>query len=749
MNHPRESGAAHPPFFIVGCPRSGTTLLQRMLNARSDVAVAPETFFVRRFWMQRDRYGDLSIDANLNRLVDDLVAMPAFAEMGLDPDDIREAAHQTQRKYGSVFGMLLEQFAAARGAEWVGEKTPDHVLHIPTLRRWFSEAKFVHLVRDPRAVVNSWRAVPWSSGYRWRDAEVWVEHVRAGREAEMRFPAQVMSLHFEALVRSPAAELEEVCDFLDVRYDDQMLAFHERETETVDVKREPWKERTTEPIDPEVADRWRGELSRSAQAQVEAVVASEMRHWDYECEVDSLRRQAARLRAWIERPAWKLGLILDDLQSDEKASDLHRSGRSNQLTVGFLHVGDPEHGVTRYGRVLAEAAREHLDVHVRETAVEWATDPARHSHQVREAARALSAADVVHVQYNERVWGGAFRALVNVHRFTSACEAELVATIHDVRDGYGPAAIVRRLQKRSTVFSEGFPTRNNDRRQSDKTGARDVSPSSVGSSLARSAVKGLRYVVQEIANTIATLRLAYRSARILVCTNEEARRLRSLVRPDRLTVIPHFVEERSRSADRKSAKEALNLGDVRVLGVLGFIHRWKGYDLVVEALPHLPNDVVALFIGRPGLESQDYVRRLRDRAVELGVADRLRITGYVEEEELDAYLAATDLALCPFREASASGSLATWIAAERPVVASDLPLFEEYNARVPGAIATFAPFAPEVLAAQVKQTLQRPESEVQPRLHALREALSLAHVMQQHAGVYRQVAGRSTRYQSE
>ena len=733
------------PFFIVGCPRSGTTLLQRMLDAHPDVAVAPETFFMRRFWDRRAEYGDLAEEGSLDRLVDDLAATPEFEEMGLDVESFRAGMHTRSRRWDAVFHELLRQFAETQKAKRVGEKTPNHVLYISILHRWFPEAKFVHLVRDPRAVVNSWRTIPWSSGYRWRDAEVWVEYVRAGREAESSHGDHVTSFHFEDLVRSPEEELRALCSFLEMPYDDRMRSFHERDPSTVDVQREPWKQRTIDPIDASVADRWRDELSAGAQAQVEAVAEPEMRQWGYQKEVPFLRRREAELRVWIGRPLWKLGLLIEDIQGNEEQNDASLSGASKRCAVGFLHVGHSEHGVTRYGRVLAEGAQKHLDdVEVHEAAIDWAEDPGRHATQIEEAVHALRRADVVHVQYNERVWGESLRALVNVYRFVRRCSAPIVVTVHDVRDGYGLRAILHRLQERSTALSALLSGQEESSGSEGKR--REAAPgksSKWAGSLVRSIQKGIRYVVQEVSNSLATICLAQYASRVLVCTAEEARRLQGVVDRDQRTVIPHFVEERPRHVGREEAKQMLDLDDLRVLGMLGFVHRRKGYDLAVEALSHLPDDVILVCIGRPALQSVDYADDLRRRAAALGAEDRLRITGYVPEDELDHYLAATDLALCPFRRASASGSLATWIAAERPILASDLPLFGEYNERVPGAIATFAPYTPEALTHRAMDLLERSKFEIQPRLRVLRESHALPEVMQQHLGVYQQAVKES------
>lgn len=727
------------PFFIVGCPRSGTTLLQRMLNAHPDVAVAPETFFVRRFWSNRDRYGDLTDDAHLDSLVDDIVASSAFEEMGLDAEDFRARARAFSDQMGGVFGALLDQFGEARGASVVGEKTPNHVLHIAILHRWFPEAQFVHLVRDPRGVVNSWRSVPWSSGYRWRDAEVWVEYVSAGRQEEDRYGAYVRSLHFEDLVRWPEKELRVLCEFLGLRYDDRMLAFHEQEPAAVDLEQEPWKARAADPIDPTVADRWRGELSWGAQAQVEAVASAEMGRWSYDPEVPPRRRSLARLRVFVERPVWKGRLVLSNWGFDVSTSDGHCSS-AKTLTLGFLHVGDREHGVFRYGRMLAAAARRHLDVGVREAVVEWGPDPSRHAQQLSEGIRALESSDVVHIQYNERVWGESGRALRNVLRFTALWDAAIVVTLHDVRDGYGPLSILRRVRGQSTVLPGGWGNEGLGASREEPRG-RSVSSTSQVRTMAESAWKGGQYLVQEVANALATWRLVQSADKVLVCTHEEARRLTGLVQSGEATVIPHFVEQRPRSPSRAKAKERLGLEERRVLGMLGYIHRRKGYDLAVEALQYLPEDFVLLCVGRPGRDSRGYADELKRRATELGVSERFRMTGYVEEEDLDDYLAATDLALCPFREASASGSLATWIAAERPVLASDLPLFVEYNEIVLDAIATFRPFKPQELAVSARHVLEEPKKRLHRRLQKLRRALALSKIVAEHETVYRDSLG--------
>ena len=88
------------------------------------------------------------------------------------------------------------------------------------------------------------------------------------------------------------------------------------------------------------------------------------------------------------------------------------------------------------------------------------------------------------------------------------------------------------------------------------------------------------------------------------------------------------------------------------------------------------------------------------------MADRVRFMGYVPDDELETVLAATDVALCPFREMSASGALATWISAGRPIVTSDLPPIRELDALAPGAVAC----SPRTSRSRCEQRSSRPSA---------------------------------------
>jgi Sulfotransferase family len=338
MKEAMDQRLASAPVFLVGCPRSGTTLLQRLLDAHSMVAIAPETHFMRRFWGRRTEYGDLTDDRRFERVVNDIIATPEFSDMKLEADRFMAAAWRLDRSYSALFRLLLSSFANQRGVRVVGEKTPGHVVYMQTLECFFPGARFIHIIRDPRAVVNSWRRVPWSSGTIVGDISSWRRYVVTAR----KHPPAAGALHtvrYETLVRKPEQALRAICEFLRIPFEPAMLEFHQRTADTLDFAREPWKRGAASPVHTDSVGEWHHTLAASQIAEIERLAWPEMLRLGYrpvsgitslfghvgKQAVDSITRRTVRLsRSLIRAPIRSL------------------SGRSAAPKDG---IGDHQHAV--------------------------------------------------------------------------------------------------------------------------------------------------------------------------------------------------------------------------------------------------------------------------------------------------------------------------------------------------------------------------------------------------------------------
>ena len=375
------------------------------------------------------------------------------------------------------------------------------------------------------------------------------------------------------------------------------------------------------------------------------------------------------------------------------------------MKIGYVQVGPPWHGVTRYGRLLAAEARERADLTVLERDVELSGNRQEDRHRVIDAARLLAEADLVHLQYNDQnrgcVWGSGWRQFLNLTGFARALRIPMVATVHDMyrRERVGYYWMARHPIDQIHRMSENAPP-------------------------------------------WATLRWLHRRASVLIVSSaEEGRRLEPP--HSRVRVIPLCVERRELTESAEEAKTALGFRGRRIVTLLGFIHDRKGYRLLIEALAALPSDVVAIAAGGPSPTST-LIPSLLALAQARGVADRFHVTGYLPEHQLNRYLAATNLAVCPFRDASASASLSTWISALRPILASSLPLFAEYNALEPDAIRTFHPYTAAALADAIRAALARDSHAEIQRVTRLRDRLLPPAILDRHVETYRELLGART-----
>ena len=149
------------------------------------------------------------------------------------------------------------------------------------------------------------------------------------------------------------------------------------------------------------------------------------------------------------------------------------------------------------------------------------------------------------------------------------------------------------------------------------------------------------------------------------------------VSAEKLVVIPNGInkERFAHVPSQEQAKQRLGLSGRLVLGFTGFIRDWHGLDNVVDFLADAPDDVPRhlLIVGDGPARAS-----IQRRADELGVADKLTITGIIGREQVADYIAAFDIALQPSVVDYASPlKLFEYLALGRAIVAPDKPNIRE------------------------------------------------------------------------
>ncbi len=197
----------------------------------------------------------------------------------------------------------------------------------------------------------------------------------------------------------------------------------------------------------------------------------------------------------------------------------------------------------------------------------------------------------------------------------------------------------------------------------------------------------------------------------LVHSGEDRRRLSRLAPGRPSLLFPHPVEPRPRP-DRRACRE--KLGVRRPLALfLGLVRRYKGADLLLDAATRIcrENDAEIAIVGEVFPDAR-FVAELAEHS---SAGERLRlIDRYVTESEMDEWLAACDVVVCPYRAVSGSGIAARAAAAGRPIVASDLEGFRPFVTPETGLLVP--PGDSTALAGAVGEVLRRGVEAFEPGL---------------------------------
>lgn len=224
------------PIFIVGAPRSGTTMLQYMLRSHPRISVPTgETHFMIPLYRERASYGDLRDTVNIRGVLNEMYRRSAnFLDTDLhglrfDVDALASQMHADGvASMQEVFGWLLAKNAQGEGKVRWGEKTPYYVLHIPTIIEMYPDAKIIHIIRDGRDCACSMFVRQHDFGIynSYAAAQYWQQYVEVGQaHGKQLSPNVYTELRYEELIRDPVTQMRRICGFLEEEYYDSVVNY--------------------------------------------------------------------------------------------------------------------------------------------------------------------------------------------------------------------------------------------------------------------------------------------------------------------------------------------------------------------------------------------------------------------------------------------------------------------------------------------------------------------------------------------
>lgn len=279
---PRPKEEPEQVYFLIGAQRSGSTLLRLMLDHHPCISCLGEfnlaldclepdgsepdtaTYHSRLEELREYRYAGFAISPSL----EPSQAIP----------ELLEGMRRLDGTWKSIVGVAI------------------HFRYREALRYW-PEARFIHLVRDPRDVAPSVVAMGWTATC-WHAAELWINSEDEVEKLAQRVPSErIVRVRFEDLVRQPETELRRMCALLGVEYDSRMLSYP--------------ADSTYPPPDASAAARWKKRMVSRDVREVEARVGARLFAYGYETSglpplaTGPLQRAALWFRNRLGRFGWR------------------------------------------------------------------------------------------------------------------------------------------------------------------------------------------------------------------------------------------------------------------------------------------------------------------------------------------------------------------------------------------------------------------------------------------------------------
>lgn len=287
---------SHPPIFVTGAQRSGTTLLHQILNSSEEIWSKNEMWPIHPLVFGEPPTPIEDYQKELSRHLD---------------KEAPASVYQNELKpLAKNFGEALARCAKESGKErWVLKDTR-LTYFLPDYAREFPDAKFVIMVRDPRAVCNSYLN---SGGFRvgrpanaYAGACRWKEAVELQCSFANENQGRVFLVRYEDLITEFPETVSRVTAFLEVERSDSMLEYYKNQP-----KVHAGNENIRRPPDPSLIDKWKNSLSLRQKGIIETVCRDEMKRFSYSHEssrsgIGSIERGAYTLQDIIMKEwRWK------------------------------------------------------------------------------------------------------------------------------------------------------------------------------------------------------------------------------------------------------------------------------------------------------------------------------------------------------------------------------------------------------------------------------------------------------------
>jgi hypothetical protein len=219
-----------PFFFIMGRPRTGTTLLRSLFDAHPNVQVPWECQFILNLY---PKYGKLEYwnHETLDQFYSELLEQWQFKSWNIDHEKLKSDLHEYEGEisYASVCQVVYLNhisFYPKETISLIGDKNPGYSIYYDRLKNIFPDAKFIYILRDYRDNFHSIKNVDFELPFVSVVVYKWKHFYKKALRASLKYPGSFYFVRYEDLVSEPVHQLQRICDFLGVPYVPEVFDFY-------------------------------------------------------------------------------------------------------------------------------------------------------------------------------------------------------------------------------------------------------------------------------------------------------------------------------------------------------------------------------------------------------------------------------------------------------------------------------------------------------------------------------------------
>lgn len=247
--------------FVIGNPRSGTTLFRIMLNSHSKMTIPPECGFIH-WWYEKYKSWDKK--SSISEFVTDLKSSKKIETWGLDFSDLeRFLEDEVPQDYEELVFRVIEFYGQSKlnkaDQHILGDKNNYYIKHLKEIKEISPEAFFIFLIRDPKAVFSSYKGIQklkTDSNYKPElslDVVDFIDEWLKNHKNILNFinglkKDKFLIVNYEQLVVNTEDDLKRTSKFLDLNFEPGMLTYYKTNDEPNGLL--DWKQKTLQPPDP-------------------------------------------------------------------------------------------------------------------------------------------------------------------------------------------------------------------------------------------------------------------------------------------------------------------------------------------------------------------------------------------------------------------------------------------------------------------------------------------------------------------